>query len=142
MNLASGFCVCVLCGWLAAGAPVMSTSRGSCGAASLRRVSSAWVSTAQNAAYAPAARPVRRDIEIQIDETENALNAIQRSLNPQGQKTAAVIRTDITRAREGLRHDDLEGARTLSIKAHVLLVELCLEASRHSGQKARMLLVG
>lgn len=60
----------------------------------------------------------------QIDETENSLNGIKRPLSGDEQKTVAQIRTYITRAREALKNDDLDGARTTSTKAHVLLLEL------------------
>lgn len=60
----------------------------------------------------------------QIDETENSLNAIKRPLSADEQKTVAQIRTYITRAREALKNDDLDGARITSTKAHVLLLEL------------------
>lgn len=60
----------------------------------------------------------------QIDETENGLNAIKRPLSADEQKTVAQIRTYITRAREALKNDDLDGARTTSNKAHLLLLEL------------------
>lgn len=66
----------------------------------------------------------RNDIIKQIDATENALNAIKRPLNNEEQKTVMQIRTYITRARDALKNDDLDGARTTSTKAHVLLLEL------------------
>jgi hypothetical protein len=66
----------------------------------------------------------RNTIVKQIDDTENSLNAIKRSLNSEEQKTVIQIRTYITRARDALKNDDLDGARTTSTKAHVLLLEL------------------
>jgi len=66
----------------------------------------------------------RNAIGKQIDETENALHAIRCPLSAEEQKTVAQIRTYITRAREGLQYDDLDGGRTLSTKAHVLLLDL------------------
>jgi len=66
----------------------------------------------------------RRQISDQIDATENGLNAIKRSFNGDEQKTVAQIRNFITRARDALKVDDLDGARTLSTKAHLLLLEL------------------
>jgi hypothetical protein len=66
----------------------------------------------------------RTDIEKQIDETENALNAVKSLLNAEEQKTAAQIRTYIIHACKALKYDDLDGARTLSNKAHVLLLGL------------------
>jgi hypothetical protein len=66
----------------------------------------------------------RNAIARQIDETENGLNGIKRPLSADEQKTITQIRTYITRAREALKNDDLDGARTTSTKAHVLLLEL------------------
>jgi hypothetical protein len=66
----------------------------------------------------------RHQISDQIDATENGLNAIKRSFTPDEQKTVVQIRTFITRARDALKADDLDGARTLSTKAHLLLLEL------------------
>jgi hypothetical protein len=60
----------------------------------------------------------------QIDGTETGLNAIKRPLSTDEQKTATLIRTYITRARDALNADDLDGANTLSTKAHQLLLEL------------------
>lgn len=66
----------------------------------------------------------RHAISEQIDATENGLNGIKRSLSSDEQKTASQIRSYITRARDALKSDDLDGARTLSTKAHLLLIEL------------------
>jgi hypothetical protein len=66
----------------------------------------------------------RRNISDQIDATENGLNAIKRSFTVDEQKTVALIRTYITRARDALKADDLDGSRTLSTKAKQLLEEL------------------
>jgi hypothetical protein len=66
----------------------------------------------------------RHGISTQIDSTENGLNAIKRSLSSDEQKTAALIRTYITRARDALKADDLDGAHNLSLKAQQLLQEL------------------
>jgi hypothetical protein len=66
----------------------------------------------------------RHGISTQIDTTENGLNAIKRPLSSDEQKTAALIRTYITRARDALKADDLDGATTLSRKAQQLLEEL------------------
>jgi hypothetical protein len=66
----------------------------------------------------------RHGISTQIDATEAGLNAIKRSLSTDEQKTATLIRTYITRARDALNADDLDGANTLSTKAHQLLLEL------------------
>jgi len=59
-----------------------------------------------------------------IDSTENSLNAIKRPLDAREQKTAAEIRTFIGHARDALKTNDLDGARTLAVKAHLLLQEL------------------
>lgn len=59
-----------------------------------------------------------------IDSTESGLNAIKRPLTSDEQKTATLIRTYITRARDALKNDDLDGATTLGNKAHQLLQEL------------------
>ncbi len=66
----------------------------------------------------------RHDIASQIDRTEIGLNTIKRGLSSDEQKTAAQIRTFIARARDALKADDLDGARTLSTKARLLLQEL------------------
>jgi len=66
----------------------------------------------------------RHAISEQIDATENGLNSIKRSFTADEQKTVALIRTYITRARDALKADDLDGARTLSNKAKQLLGEL------------------
>jgi hypothetical protein len=66
----------------------------------------------------------RHAISDQIDGTENTLNGIKRSLTSDEQKTVTQIRTFITRARDALKVDDLDGARTLSTKAKLLLEEL------------------
>lgn len=66
----------------------------------------------------------RHAISDVIDSTENGLNAIKRPLSSDEQKTATLIRTYITRARDALKADDLDGARNLSNKAHQLLGEL------------------
>ena len=66
----------------------------------------------------------RHAISDLIDSTESGLNAIKRPLNSDEQKTATLIRTYITRARDALKADDLDGARNLANKAHQLLGEL------------------
>jgi hypothetical protein len=66
----------------------------------------------------------RNDIAKQIDDTENALNGIKRSLDAEEQKTVAQIRTYVKVARENLKNDDLLGARNTATKAHLLLLEL------------------
>jgi len=66
----------------------------------------------------------RHDILNTITSTENDLNAIKRPLSSDEQKTAALIRTYIQHARDALKTDDLDGARTLASKAQQLLQEL------------------
>lgn len=66
----------------------------------------------------------RQNIAKDIDSTETGLNAIKRAFSADEQKTVTQIRTFITRARDALRADDLDGARTLSTKAKLLLQEL------------------
>jgi hypothetical protein len=69
----------------------------------------------------------RSSISDQIEKTEMGLNGIKRSLSADEQKTAAQIRSFITKARDALKADDLDGARTLSTKARLLLDELTKE---------------
>jgi hypothetical protein len=66
----------------------------------------------------------RQQISGQIDATENGLNAIKRPLSADEQKTVTLIRQYITRARDALKVDDLDGAGILSSKAKQLLQEL------------------
>lgn len=66
----------------------------------------------------------RRAIDDQINSTESALNGMHRSLTSEEQKTVAQIRTFILKARAALKTNDLDGARTLSTKAKLLLDEL------------------
>lgn len=113
----------------------MPTCNGSCGAVAARMVNYDWLSTASDAARENARRPDRNEVETQIDETENALNAMKRPLEAEEQKIAVQIRTYITRARKAVEYDDLDGASTLSNKARALLVEL---SHGHSGQKAKL----
>jgi exonuclease VII large subunit len=138
MNLAFGFCLCVLCGWLTVGALAMPTSSGFRGAESSRTVSADGFSTTPGAACENVNVPDRNEGERRIDETENALNAIQRPRDAEEQKTATQIRTRITRARDALQHDDMDGAGILSKKARALLLELCKEFRRHSEEKAKL----
>jgi hypothetical protein len=65
------------------------------------------------------------------DQTENALNDIERGLNSinrqlseQEQTTAAHIREYLKQAREALKSGDVDGASTVAAKAKVLLQEL------------------
>jgi hypothetical protein len=66
----------------------------------------------------------RRDIEQLITNTENGLDKISRGLNTEEQKTAIQIRTFLTKAKQALIDNDLDGANTLATKAKVLLDEL------------------
>jgi len=66
----------------------------------------------------------RHKISTDIDSAESGLNGIKRPLNSDEQKTVALIRSYITRARDALKVDDLDGARTLITKAQQLLGEL------------------
>jgi hypothetical protein len=66
----------------------------------------------------------RHDIEQLINNTENGLDKIGRTLNTDEQKTAVQIRTFLTKAKQALTDNDLDGANTLATKAKVLLDEL------------------
>ncbi len=66
----------------------------------------------------------RNSVSSQIDSTENGLNAIKRPFSSDEQKTVALIRSYVTRARDALKADDLYAATNLSNKAHQLLGEL------------------
>jgi hypothetical protein len=67
----------------------------------------------------------RQTLQDQINAMENSLNGIvHRSLSSDEQKTVALIRTFITRARDALKTDDLDGAKNYYTKAHILLQEL------------------
>jgi hypothetical protein len=66
----------------------------------------------------------RRDVEQLITNTENGLDRISRNLNTDEQKTAVQIRTFLTKAKQALADNDLDGANTLATKAKVLLNEL------------------
>lgn len=59
-----------------------------------------------------------------LDSTESSLKQITRNLNEQEQKTATQIREFIKQARAALDSGDADGARTLALKAKVLLAEL------------------
>ena len=106
-------------------AQVMPASNASCSAVSSAAVSRDWLFAAPEPADENATlTDHRKDIEKQIDETQNALNAMKRPADAEEQKTAAQIRTFITMAREALKYDDLDGARTISGKAQALLFSL------------------
>jgi hypothetical protein len=66
----------------------------------------------------------RQTVLDQINATENSLNGIHRSLSSDEQKTAALIRTFVGKARQALKTDDLDGARNFCTKAKILLKEL------------------
>ncbi|MGA7520937.1 MAG: hypothetical protein WBW84_00550 [Acidobacteriaceae bacterium] len=66
----------------------------------------------------------RHAISEQIDATETGVNGIKRALSSDEQKTLAQIRIFISKARDALKADDLDAARTLSNKAHQLLEQL------------------
>ena len=68
--------------------------------------------------------PRRRQILDDINSTEKGLNEIKRQLSPDEQTTAAQIRTFLTKAKDALTQEDLDGANTLVTKAKVLLDEL------------------
>lgn len=59
-----------------------------------------------------------------IDSNQKGLEAIKRPLNAREQKTVAQIRTFDTHAWDALKANDLDGARTLAVKAQLLLQEL------------------
>ena len=138
MKLASGFYVCALFGWLTVGAQVSPTSNASNGAPSPQRVSSGLLSPVASAAGELPTPASRNDIQRQLDQTEHALNAIKRPLNDEEQKSADAIHSDITLARKALIADDLDGASTLSGKAHALLLHL---NKKDSEQKPHVLLI-
>jgi hypothetical protein len=62
--------------------------------------------------------------EDSIASTDHDLNNIGRTLNSQEQKTAAQIREFLKQAKDALANGDIDGARTLAIKAKALLSEL------------------
>jgi hypothetical protein len=66
----------------------------------------------------------RRETSELINNTEQGLNNIKRTLSPSEQETAAQIRVYLKQAKKALTVDDLDGASTLATKAKVLLEEL------------------
>jgi len=66
----------------------------------------------------------RQALSGKIDAVENGLNGIKRPFSSDEQKTATLIRSYITRARDALKADDIDGATTLGNKASQLLEEL------------------
>jgi len=68
--------------------------------------------------------PGRQDVERLINNTENGLINIKRTLNSDEQVTSTQIKTFLVKAKEALADNDLDGAQTLANKAKVLLEEL------------------
>jgi len=68
--------------------------------------------------------PSRHEIQDQITATEKGVNGITRALSSDEQLTVTQIRTFLTKAKQALDQDDLDGANTLVTKAKVLLSEL------------------
>ena len=69
--------------------------------------------------------PNRQEILEQITTTQNGLErASSGSLSSDEQLTVTQIRTFLTKAKQALDQDDLDGANTLVTKAKVLLTEL------------------
>lgn len=66
----------------------------------------------------------RRETSDLINNTEQGLNNIKRTLSASEQETAAQIRVYLKQAKKALTVDDLDGASTLATKAKVLLEEL------------------
>lgn len=70
------------------------------------------------------ASDIRKQTVDAIAALEHNLSSITRDLNDQEQKTAAQIKEFLKQAREALTSGDVDGARTLAVKAKVLLGEL------------------
>lgn len=68
--------------------------------------------------------PRRNQILDEINSTEKGLDELKRPLTHEEQTTAAQIRTFLTKARDSIKQEDLDGAHTLVTKAKVLLAEL------------------
>jgi predicted small lipoprotein YifL len=66
----------------------------------------------------------RHEVEQLVATTESGLNNIKRSLSPEEKVTSTQIRTFLTKAKQALADNDLDGAQTLATKAKVLLDEL------------------
>jgi hypothetical protein len=66
----------------------------------------------------------RSETEETINATEKGVNGITRTLNDAELKTAAQIHEFLKQAREALASGDVDGAKTLALKAKVLLGEL------------------
>lgn len=71
--------------------------------------------------------PRRNQILDEIKATEKGLNDIKRPLSTDEQTTATQIRTFISKAKDALSQEDMDGANTLVTKAKVLLDELTKE---------------
>lgn len=67
---------------------------------------------------------VRQQTEASLGDIERSLNALNRQLNDQEQKTATHIREYLKQAKAALDSGDVDGASTLAAKAKVLLQEL------------------
>lgn len=66
----------------------------------------------------------RHEIEQLIAATESGLNNLKRPLSAEEQVTSTQIKTFLSRAKQALSDNDLDGAQTLATKAKVLLDEL------------------
>ncbi|HEX3436044.1 MAG TPA: hypothetical protein VHT24_04685 [Pseudacidobacterium sp.] len=66
----------------------------------------------------------RHDIEQLINNTEKGVSGINRTLSNEEQETVVQIKTFLTKAKQSLTANDLDGAHTLATKAKVLLDEL------------------
>lgn len=71
-----------------------------------------------------ASAPRHHELLDQINTTETSLNNIKRPLSSEEQTTATQIRTFLSKAKDALNQEDLDGANTLVTKAKVLLAEL------------------
>ena len=67
---------------------------------------------------------IRQQTDASIESTEKALNGINRKLSDQEQRTVALIREFLKRARALLTAGDVDGAQNWATKAKVLLDEL------------------
>ncbi len=66
----------------------------------------------------------RAEIERIINDTENGLNNIKRTLTSEEQLTSTQIKTFLFKSKQALADNDLDGAQTLANKAKELLGEL------------------
>ena len=74
--------------------------------------------------FATAAPDQKRQASDSISEVEKGLNSIGRKLSDQETKTSTQIREYLKQARTALDSGDVDGAKTLAMKAKVLLGEL------------------